>query len=74
MEEFNVLKKNQKYFAALLNGCKCRIVIDENSSDLPLGEQLLDVEDISVRSKYGVDLVFKLQSSIEEQAESGVVT
>ncbi|MCC5518950.1 hypothetical protein BCT65_018080 [Vibrio splendidus] len=74
MKEFNVLKKNRKYFAALLNGCKCRIVIDENSSDLPLGEQLLDVEDMSVRSKYGTDLIFKLTSPIDEQKESGLLT
>lgn len=74
MKEFNVLKKNRKYYAALSNGYKCRILIDENSNSLQLGTQLLDVEDISVRSKYRVDRVFKLQSSIEEQTESGVVT
>jgi hypothetical protein len=74
MKEFNVLKKNRKYYAALLDGHKCRIVIDKNSSDLSLGEQLLDVEDISVRSRYGTDLIFKLASSIEEQKEFGVLT
>jgi hypothetical protein len=32
------------------------------------------VSDISVRSKYGTDLIFKLTSSIEEQEESGICT
>lgn len=74
MKEFNVLKKNRKYFAASLNGYKCRILIDELSQNLSIGTQLLDVEDISVRSKYGTDLIFKLKSSIEEQNESGFIT
>lgn len=74
MKEFNVLKKNRKYFAASLNGYKCRILIDELSQNLSIGTQLLDVEDISIRSKYGTDLIFKLKPSIEEQNESGFIT
>ncbi|HDU8572077.1 hypothetical protein [Vibrio parahaemolyticus] len=74
MKEFNVLKKNRKYFAASLDGYKCRILIDELSQNLSIGTQRLDVEDISVRSKYGTDLIFKLKSSVEEQNESGFIT
>lgn len=75
MKTFNVIKKNRKYFAAeVKNGYKCRILIDKNSEDLELGIHELEVDDISVKSKYGVDLIFKLKGSVKEQQQAGIVT
>jgi len=67
-----VLKKNRKYFAAEHNGYKCKILIDENSESLELGEHSLLVEDISVSSKYGKNWVYKLSGNAEEQKNSDV--
>jgi hypothetical protein len=71
---FTILKKNRKYFAAQLNSYKCKIVIDDNSKDLELGEHELTVNDISVKTKYGVDMKFELVSSVKEQKDSGITT
>ena len=71
---FVIAKKNRKYFAATLNGYDCKILIDDNSSSLALGEQSLLVEDISVRSKYGTELIFKLAADVTKQKSAGVVT
>ncbi len=70
---FNVIKKNRKYFAATTDNNKsCRILIDECSKDLELGEHFLAVKDISVRSKYGTDLIYKLTANVEEQTKLGI--
>lgn len=72
---FNVLKKNRKYFAAKTqSGWDCKILIDSNSEDLQLGEHILDVEDISIRTKFGPDLKYKLKATANEHAEKGIVT
>ncbi|MDK9763283.1 hypothetical protein KI743_14860 [Vibrio sp. D420a] len=71
----NIIKRNRKYFAAETDGKrKCKLLIDSNSENLELGEQCLAVEDISVRTKYGTDLIYKLSASAEAQAEEGVVS
>jgi hypothetical protein len=72
MTEFKILKKNRKYFAASVNGNKCKILIDEYSQDLNIGEHALLVDDISIRSKYGTDLIFKLQASFSSQQDAGI--
>lgn len=70
---FNVIKKNRKYFAATTDNNKsCKILIDECSKDLALGEHFLAVKDISVRSKYGTDLIYKLAANVEEQTRLGI--
>ncbi|AEX24598.1 hypothetical protein OTK59_21645 [Vibrio natriegens] len=70
---FNVIKKNRKYFAATTDNNKsCKILIDECSKDLELGEHFLAVKDISVRSKYGTDLIYKLTANVEEQTKLGI--
>jgi len=74
MSMFNILKRNRKYFAATKDGYKCKILIDSNSENLELGEQTLAVDDISVRSKYGTDLIFKLSASAENQKDAGICT
>ena len=72
---FNIIKKNRKYFAATTkNGYNCKILIDQNSEGLELGENNLTVDDISVRSKYGTDLIFKLSASVDEQKNAGICT
>ncbi|QPL56161.1 hypothetical protein [Vibrio navarrensis] len=70
---FNVIKKNRKYFAATADNNKsCKILIDDYSKDLALGEHFLAVKDISVRSKYGTDLIYKLAANVEEQTKLGI--
>ncbi|WP_010430967.1 hypothetical protein [Vibrio cyclitrophicus] len=70
---FNVIKKNRKYFAATTDNNKsCKILIDYYSKDLALGEHFLAVKDISVRSKYGTDLIYKLAANVEEQTKLGI--
>ncbi|MFH4663981.1 hypothetical protein WMQ48_04385 [Vibrio cidicii] len=70
---FNVIKKNRKYFAATTDNNKsCKILIDDYSKDLALGEHFLAVKDISVRSKYGTDLIYKLAANVEEQTKLGI--
>ena len=74
MTPFTLLKKNRKYFAAIVKGHKAKIIIDSNSEDLPLGEHTLDLEDKSVRTKYGTDLIFELKGSAKEQQDAGICT
>ncbi|MCA0761771.1 hypothetical protein [Vibrio vulnificus] len=70
---FNVIKKNRKYFAATTDNNKsCKILIDDYSKDLALGEHFLAVKDISVRSKHGTDLIYKLAANVEEQTKLGI--
>ena len=71
---FEVVKKNRKYFAARTKGYDCKIVIDDLSRDLEPGEYDLMVEDISVRSKYGTDLIFRLTHGADEVKTAGVTT
>ena len=74
MVTFSIIKKNRKYFAATKDGYKCKILIDENSESLEIGTHELEVDDISVRSKYGTDLIFKLQARADEQQAAGICT
>ncbi|EJL6568602.1 hypothetical protein NMS54_004367, partial [Vibrio navarrensis] len=68
-----VIKKNRKYFSATTeNNRSCKILIDECSKYLELGEDFLAVVDISVRSKYGTDLIYKLAENVEEQIKLGI--
>jgi len=57
-----VTKKNRKYFAAKNDqNYPCKILIDEISENLEIDKELhLEVDDISIRSKYGTDLIYKL--------------
>lgn len=70
--KFNILKKNRKYYAATNEFYKCKILIDENSEKLELGEIDIDVDDISIKSKYGTDFIYKLKASVEDQSEAGI--
>ncbi len=75
MRNFIILTKGRKYFKAKLeNKYNCKILIDDNSEALSLGDHQLEVEDISVKSKYGTDLIFRLSSSIDEMKTAGICT
>ena len=71
----NIIKKNRKYYAAKMkNGCKAKVVIDTYSANLELGEQELLLDNISVKTKWGADLIYKLRAPAEAQKEAGVTT
>ena len=71
----NVIKKNRKYFACKTkSGYKARLIIDDNSKDLQLGEQELLVNDRSKKTKYGTDLIFELAADSKEIESGGIVT
>jgi hypothetical protein len=74
MKTFNIIKKARKYFSATTNGYPCKILIDSNSESLETGNQELEVDDISVRSKYGTDLIFKLSAPLAQQKTAGICT
>jgi hypothetical protein len=69
-----IIKKNRKYYAATDNGYKCKVLIDTNSEALEPGEQELMLEDISVRTKYGTDIIYKLAVSVTEQEQASICT
>lgn len=69
-----ILKKNRKYFAAKSNGYKCKILIDKNSETLTVGTHDLMLNDISVRSKYGTDLIYSLKWEAQAQENAGICT
>ncbi|PTO69916.1 MULTISPECIES: hypothetical protein [Vibrio] len=56
----NLKKKNRVWFAAEVEGRKCKLKIDNLSKKLELGEYMLDVEDISTESQWGKELKFCL--------------
>lgn len=70
----NVTKKNRKYFACTKDGYKCKLIIDDSSKDLSIGEHTLVVFDKSVRTKYGTDLIYQLAYDAKDQEEAGIVT
>tara|TARA_R110000796_G_scaffold65782_2_gene151792 strand:- start:6552 stop:7238 length:687 start_codon:yes stop_codon:yes gene_type:complete len=73
--KLNVLKKNRKYFKCEYNSRACRLKIDKNSENLELGQCEMLMNDISVRSKYGIDVIYELAVDAEKQKSSaGVVT
>lgn len=68
MREFNVLERGNNYFLCRVEGMHCRIVIDEFSKTLPLGEHRLHVEEITNKYQhFADDAVFKLTLPYEEQ-------
>jgi len=73
--KLKILKKNRKYFACMSDNHKCKLLINENSSDLEPGEESREflVNDISVRSKYGTDLIYELYAKETEETK-GICT
>jgi hypothetical protein len=79
--EFDIIKKNRKYFAASrvtrfsdsdTQRYKCKILIDSSSENLTCGTHDLTVDDISIRTKYGTDLIYRLSREFEVQSGSDV--
>jgi hypothetical protein len=62
-------KKNRKYFACTHNGFEVKLVIDTTSENLSLGEHELLVEDISVRTKFGTDLIYKVVGEMKKEGK-----
>ena len=56
--EFNVIKKNRKYFKCDTHGYPCSILIDEKSKDLTIGKHKLLVDSAS---EYGEKRVYTLR-------------
>lgn len=64
----DVVKKNRVYFKCLNEkGYEVKLKITPKSESLPLGKQNLLVNDISIRSKYGVDVIYDLESEIKTE-------
>jgi len=68
----NITKKNRKYFACSHNGHEVKLVIDVASEMLSVGEHELLVEDVSVRTKFGTDTIYKVVG--ETKKEDKIVT
>lgn len=61
--KLQIIKKNRIWIECLnSSNYKCKLKVDENSSQLEVGTHELLVEDISIRSKYGVDVRYQLKS------------
>lgn len=73
MKTITLEKKNRKYFAAKLeSGNHCKVVINEHSEALSLGQPYtLDFKDRSRRTKYGTEMIFELET---EHRSVGIVT
>lgn len=64
--KLNILKKNRVYFACKNeSGYDVKLKITPASADLPLGVQDLLVKDISIRSSYGVDVIYTLEAELK---------
>lgn len=61
-----LVKKNRKYFACISKGYDVKLVIDTQSEGLALGEHELLVEDVSVRTKFGTDVIYQLAAEIKK--------
>lgn len=69
IKKFKIQKKGRKYFECLLSEkYKCKLEITEEVKDLKDNEVIeLEVEDISIRSKYGTELKFRPISKLENE-------
>ena len=69
---FEIIKKNRVYFAAKTGGYACKLKITDATKDLDVGQHTLLVSDVSVRTKYGTDLIFEVQAEVDKA--DGIVT
>lgn len=68
----DIVKKNRVYFKCLTtNGYEVKLKVTPESENLPLGKQDLLVEDVSVRTKYGTDVIYQLKAEVKNE---GIVT
>ena len=72
LRTIELIKKNRIYFVAInSNGYNCKVKVTPESQNLALGSHDLLIEDVSVRSKHGVDLIYLVKSNV---AETGIVS
>lgn len=64
---FDIIKKNRVYFSARSGGFPCKIKITDASRDLDVGQHTLAVDDVSVRTKFGIDLIFEVKGEIKKE-------
>lgn len=72
--KLTILQKNRKYFACKLNGYNAKLVIDQKSDSLEIGEHELLVNDLSVRTKYGTDLIFEVAHEIKKEEKNSITS
>lgn len=59
--KLNIVKKNRVYFKCINDkGYEVKLKITPDSENLTIGEHILNVRDVSVRTKYGTDIIFEL--------------
>jgi hypothetical protein len=63
----NLIKKNRVYFKCTNeSGYEVKLKITPDSENLNLGENILLVNDVSIRSKYGVDIIYQVISEVKK--------
>lgn len=63
----NIIKKNRVYFKCTTeNGYSVKLRITKKSENLTLGTHNLLVNDVSVRTKYGTDVIYELEDEIKK--------
>ena len=67
--KLQINKKNRKYFSCTHNGFEVKLLIDTTSKNLTLGEHELLVEDVSVRTKFGTDLIYKVVGDMKQEGK-----
>ena len=73
--KLEILKKNRKYFAVKVNGYECKLLIDATSDKLEPG--IIDtilLDDISVRTKFGTDVIYKVHAAVDVKKPAGICT
>ncbi|WED21690.1 hypothetical protein L3Q72_13915 [Vibrio sp. JC009] len=75
MQTFTVISKETGYFKCLKNGYHCRIVIDDFSKNLPLGDVQLHVEEVTNKYEHHAsDAVFRLTLPYAQQSSIAICT
>lgn len=67
--KLDVLKKNRIYFKCKTeNGYEVKLKVTQKSENIELGLQELLVRDVSVRTKYGTDIIYDLESEVKTKS------
>lgn len=70
--KLEITKRNRVYFQITLeNGYKAKLRINEKSTHLEPGTHELLINDVSVRTKYGTDVIYEVEG---ETKTAGVIT
>lgn len=78
MRNFEIIERGEHYFRCNIDGIRdkhCRIIIDENSNELPIGKFRLHVEEITdIYQHHAMDAVFRLTLPFSEQDSIDICT